>query len=155
LNREFMLVLLQCSQIAIISETDPLNPTSGTDRSPSSKFSSIGRSAIALQPCSHLSPSQVRLGSRVFLTSPALGWFFVGLSFDARKRWPFTMIWPTAPILSLLNLEAVCTSSLISDLNLIRTCELDLNNHSLSLNPSLKNELKCELLRLQSKLDHF
>jgi hypothetical protein len=63
------------------------------------------------------------------------------------------MIPPTAQILLLLNWDPLCTSSPISDLNLIRTCELDLSNNSPFLNPPLKDELKSELSRLQSKLD--
>jgi hypothetical protein len=148
-----MLLLLQCSQIAIMSENDPLNPRSGTDRSPSSKFSSIRRSAIALQLCPHLSPSRLRLPYQGLLTSPELGRFFVGLSLDVRKRWPFLMIRRTAPILSLLNWDPLCTRLLISDLNLIRTCELDLSNNSPSLNSSLKDKLTSEFSRLQSKLN--
>jgi hypothetical protein len=63
------------------------------------------------------------------------------------------MIQPTAPILSLLNSHPFCTSSLISDLNLVRKCELDFSDNYPSLNPSLKDELKSELSRLQFNLD--
>jgi hypothetical protein len=63
------------------------------------------------------------------------------------------MIPPNAPILSPLIWDPLWTGSLISDMNVIRTCALDLSYDSPSRNLSLKDELKSELSRLQSKLD--
>jgi hypothetical protein len=56
LSWELMLLLLQCSQIAIMRENDPLNPRSGRHRSPFSKLSSLEEVpslCIRVIPCHH------------------------------------------------------------------------------------------------------